>query len=171
MNFLSSMAAEHTPHGVVVQHHLVEYFTKPVWCNRQMGTDQELVTRRRQLLKQEIDKTSQADVARRAGKPDRQIGDMAEGRKSFGDSVAREIGPLLRPDLPRDWLIFADEYLIGNGSVSPFELRAMSRREERIQSVVKLIRSMNESGIGTIEAIARFEAERNPLVNQFASSQ
>lgn len=136
-----------------------------------MGIDEELVARRRRLLKQEIDKTSQADVARRAGKPDRQIGDMAEGRKSFGDSVAREIGPLLRPDLPRDWLIFADEYLIDIGRVSPFELRAMSKREERIQSVVKLIRSMNDSGIGTIEAIAKLEAERNPLINQVASSQ
>ena len=102
MNCLSSMAAEHTPAGVIVQHHSVEYFAEPVWCNHPMGTDEELVARRRLLLKQEIDKTSQADVARRAGKPDRQIGDMAEGRKSFG--VSR---PHLRTQPPMRRFFFA----------------------------------------------------------------
>ena len=29
MNCLSSMAAEHTPAGVIVQHHSVEYFAEP----------------------------------------------------------------------------------------------------------------------------------------------
>ena len=120
MNCFSSIPAKYTPHGVFVQHHSVGYFDSSIWCNKKMGIEEELVTRRRRLLKQEINKTSQADVARRANKPDRQIGDMAEGRKSFGDSVAREIGPLIRPDLPRDWLIFADEHLFENGSVTEF---------------------------------------------------
>lgn len=171
MNSLRSMDGENTPPGVILQHRLVEYLDTSVWCNCQMEPDEQLVSRRRRLLKQEIDKTSQADVARRAGKPDRQIGDMAEGRKAFGDSVSREIGPKIRPDLPRDWLIFADEYLLDSGNVTPFEMRAMSKREGRIQSVVKMIRAMNESGIGTVEAIARLEVERNPLINQVKSSQ
>ena len=29
MNCLSSMSAEHTPAGVIVQHHSVEYFAEP----------------------------------------------------------------------------------------------------------------------------------------------
>lgn len=171
MNSLRSIVDKNTPHGVFMQHRAVEYLDVPAWCNRAMEPDEKLVARRRQLLKQEIAKSSQADVARRAGKPDRQIGDMAEGRKAFGDSVAREIGPKLRPDLPRDWLIFADEFLIDTGNVTAFEMRARSKREDRIQSVVKMIRSMNDSGIGTVEAVARMEVERNPLINQLASSQ
>jgi len=40
----------------------------------------------------------------------RQINDMASGRKSFGDKVAREIGPLIRADLPDDWLLTPTGY-------------------------------------------------------------
>jgi len=49
-------------------------------------------------------------VAKKAGKPDRQINDMAAGRKPFGDRISKQIGPLIRPDLPRDWLIYPEDW-------------------------------------------------------------
>ncbi|MDR1708596.1 MAG: helix-turn-helix domain-containing protein [Candidatus Accumulibacter sp.] len=70
--------------------------------------NQDIAQRRRELLKAEISKQGLSVVARRANKPDRQINDMAAGRKSFGAEIAAEIGEMIRPDLPRDWLIFAD---------------------------------------------------------------
>lgn len=67
--------------------------------------DETIKTLRQALLRAEIKRYGLHAVAKRANKPDRQINDMAAGRKSFGDKVAREIGPLIRPDLPVDWLL------------------------------------------------------------------
>lgn len=63
---------------------------------------------RAKLLADEISRQGLANVARKAGKPDRQILDMAAGRKSFGDRIAREIGEKIRPDLDRSWLIYPE---------------------------------------------------------------
>lgn len=60
---------------------------------------------RRKLLDLEVKSRGLAVTARATGKPDRQIKDMIAGRKSFGDKIAREIGPLLRKDLSADWLV------------------------------------------------------------------
>lgn len=68
-NSFSVMVDEYTPSGVFTQHHTVDYFSNPVWCNEQMKPDVDLVRRRRALLKQEIDKKSLSDVSRLAGKP------------------------------------------------------------------------------------------------------
>lgn len=67
--------------------------------------DTEMVAARRKLLALEVESKGLANVSRMAKKPDRQISDMVTGRKAFGDRVAREIGPLIRPDLPKDWLL------------------------------------------------------------------
>lgn len=154
-----------------MQHHPVDYFNTTEGCNDEMDSEEQLITRRRKLLHQEILRSSQADVAKRAGKPDRQIADMVNGRKSFGDSVAREIGPKIRPDLHRDWLIFADEELIEEQHVSSLDRRIASRREALIQDIVKLLRATNEEGLGTVYAVSKLEAERHPLINQLSSCQ
>jgi len=159
MNCLSSMPAEITPPGVILQHHSVEYFAEPVWCNREMDPDEELVSRRRKLLKQEIARSSQADVARRAGKPDRQIGDMAEGRKAFGDSVAREIGPRLRPDLPRDWLIFADDSI------------NVEKREGDQEAPYPIFSIDEVTTEGLIDALAKRLTKKTPSVMEYAISK
>lgn len=67
--------------------------------------ENDIKSLRRQLLKTEIEEQGLAVVAKKAGKPDRQINDMAAGRKTFGDKIARAIGPLIRPDLAPDWLL------------------------------------------------------------------
>lgn len=69
--------------------------------------DKPHVAARRAILAIEIEANGLANVARKAGKPDRQINDMAAGRKAFGDRIARDIEPLLRADLPAGWLVFA----------------------------------------------------------------
>lgn len=71
---------------------------------------------RRALLKAEIKRIGLTAVAELANKPPRQINDMAAGRKTFGDSIAKEIGPKIRPDLPIGWLVYPDEYGSTDGS-------------------------------------------------------
>lgn len=69
-----------------------------------------VVVGRRALLSREIESQGLSVVAKKAGKPDRQINDMAAGRKPFGDRISKQIGPLIRPDLPRDWLIYPEDW-------------------------------------------------------------
>ena len=59
---------------------------------------------RRQNLALLVEQEGLANVARRAGKPDRQINDMLAGRKSFGEKVARDIEARLAPEHPAGWL-------------------------------------------------------------------
>lgn len=66
--------------------------------------DTPLVSMRRRLLKQEVDAHGNAEIARAAGKPDRQINDLIHGRASFGDRIARQLEKI-RPDLPAGWLL------------------------------------------------------------------
>ena len=73
-------------------------------------TEKELADERRRLLTLEIAEQGLSSIAVRLKKPSSQILDMATGRKSFGDGAARIMGPIIRPDLPRDWLIFADSH-------------------------------------------------------------
>lgn len=73
-------------------------------------TEKELADERRRLLNLEIKDQGLSSIAGRLKKPSSQILDMAMGRKSFGDGAARIMGPIIRPDLPRDWLIFADSH-------------------------------------------------------------
>lgn len=68
------------------------------------------ITARRTLLRQEVQAHGQAEVSRRAQKPDRQIGDLIAGRVSFGDRIAKDIEQI-RPDLPQGWLVFAEKTL------------------------------------------------------------
>lgn len=64
-----------------------------------------LTNTRRELLAKEVGERGLSVIAKLVGKPDSQIKDMIAGRKSFGDKVAREIGPIIRPDLRPDWLL------------------------------------------------------------------
>lgn len=171
-NSFSFMREKYTPSGVSMQHRSVEYFPYPVWCNETMKPEADLVERRRALLKQEINKKSLADVSRLAGKPDRQINDMVEGRKAFGDGVAREIGQKIRPDLPRDWLIFADnEWFDAADNIACFEKIGMSQREAKINGILRLLRSTSIDGIEQVEVQAEFAATKYPLNKQTRSFQ
>lgn len=69
--------------------------------------DDKITKARRALLRAEIKRLGLSTIAKMAGKPDRQINDMTK-KKSFGDKIAREIGPLIRPDLAPDWLLSPD---------------------------------------------------------------
>lgn len=51
-----------------------------------------------------VERDGLASVAKRVGKPDRQINDMLAGRKSFGEKVARDIEKKYAPDLSPGWL-------------------------------------------------------------------
>lgn len=59
---------------------------------------------RRANLRFLIERDGLSSVARRAGKPDRQLNDMVAGRKSFGEKVARDIELSLDPSLKPGWL-------------------------------------------------------------------
>lgn len=70
-------------------------------CNPQMPPLDEI---RRQNLARLVQDSSLTDVAKRAKKPARQIGDMIAGRKSFGEKVARAIERELAPQTTPGWL-------------------------------------------------------------------
>lgn len=63
-----------------------------------------IVRIRRKNLSVLVDAHGLAVVARRAGKPDRQIKDIIAGRKSFGEKIARAIEAAYDPDAPLGWL-------------------------------------------------------------------
>lgn len=88
-------------------------------------TKQETVEARRALLSAEIKSRGLSVVAKAAEKPDRQIKDMAMGRKSFGDGIAKEIGPRIRPDLPKQWLVYP-EIVPGPLPVDPSSLEGVT---------------------------------------------
>lgn len=76
-----------------------------VCCNAQMKNVADIRRANLQLL---VDRDGLASVARRAGKPDRQINDMLAGRKSFGEKVAREIELNIHPAMKPGWLDVAE---------------------------------------------------------------
>lgn len=55
---------------------------------------------RRKILAEIVARDGLSSVAKRVGKPDSQINDMLNGRKSFGEKVARAIEKRYAPDLP-----------------------------------------------------------------------
>lgn len=61
---------------------------------------------RRALLRAAVAASRLTDIAEKCEKPARQIKDMIEGRKAFGDRIARELEPKLRPNAPHGWLLF-----------------------------------------------------------------
>lgn len=69
-------------------------------CNVQM----DIADTRRKNLQRLVQSEGLSVVARKCGKPDRQINDMLAGRKSFGEKVARAIEKKLSPEKPTGWL-------------------------------------------------------------------
>lgn len=65
-------------------------------CNVAMETAEI----RRKILAEIVARDGLSSVAKRVGKPDSQINDMLNGRKSFGEKVARAIEKRYAPDLP-----------------------------------------------------------------------
>ena len=70
-------------------------------CNAAMNDAADI---RRANLRLLVERDGLSSVARRAGKPDRQINDMLAGRKSFGEKVARAIEKSLDPSRAPGWL-------------------------------------------------------------------
>ncbi len=90
----------------------------------------DIAAARRALLQAEVNRQGLANVARAAGKPDRQINDMIAGRKSFGEKVAREIESRLRPDLHAGWLV--SPHLSLSSNTHPSQESAESRLVENV---------------------------------------
>lgn len=59
---------------------------------------------RRENLRRLVERDGLSSIAKRAGKPDRQLNDMIAGRKSFGEKVARAIEAALDPARRAGWL-------------------------------------------------------------------
>lgn len=95
----------------------------------------EITAARRALLKAEIDKQGLSVVAKNANKPASQIKDMVAGRKTFGDRIAIELGPLIRPDMPRDWLVYPEmapnDPYPGNHAVTHLVSKESTRQQEK----------------------------------------
>jgi hypothetical protein len=62
----------------------------------------EIAEIRRKALEAIVERDGLACIARKTGKPDRQINDMLAGRKAFGEKVARQIEAAL--GLQKYWL-------------------------------------------------------------------
>lgn len=143
-----------------------------------------MITQMRQaLLRREIERQGLAHLARLCGKPDRQINDMAAGRKSFGSTIAQEIGPKIRPDLPRDWLVFAelpiDAYenhsdqaeRHAGGSVQPMAVVfERSPRQRLVDKLMALVEQIDDSGLENLIGRAELLAEQQPLIRKNARS-
>lgn len=108
--------------------------------------DSPNVSARRTLLGNEVQKHGQAEIGRRAQKPDRQIGDLIAGRVSFGDRVAKDI-ERIRPDLPQGWLVFAEQTIAAQVSSHSYPTEtaiaeALAARESQLsyqlQEITKL---------------------------------
>lgn len=69
-------------------------------CNAKM----DIADTRRKNLQRLVQSEGLSVVARKCGKPDRQINDMLSGRKSFGEKVARAIEKKYAPEKPAGWL-------------------------------------------------------------------
>ena len=145
--------------------------------------DKKLMTKLRQdLLKREIERQGLANVARLCGKPDRQINDMAAGRKSFGSTIAQEIGPKIRPDLPRDWLVWAelpvDRYVAASDAASGSapDVKALplvaerSHRQRLVDKLMALVEQIDDSGVQNLIGRAELLAEQQPLIRKNARS-
>lgn len=140
-----------------------------------------LAKARADLLKAEISRTGLTTVANKAKKPVRQINDMAAGRKPFGDRISKEIGPLIRPDLPRDWLLFPGEEAEPPAAIQsrepdidPYIAIPMpkTKRELRIEAIHAWLERTDEDGLLILLHEAEKAAGKFPLAKQTrASSQ
>ncbi len=88
-----------------------------------------IVASRRELLDAEVARQGLSIVARLAQKPASQIKDMIAGRKTFGDSIAIEIGPRIRPDLPKEWLVYPPAHSEANTAI-PLATQAMPEAKD-----------------------------------------
>ena len=140
-----------------------------------------LTAMRRELLRREIERQGLAHLARLCGKPDRQINDMAAGRKSFGSTIAQEIGPKIRPDLPRDWLVFAEipidayEHSVCNAAgyvaenVQPLTISAAkSPRQRLVDRLMSLVDLIDDGGLENLIGRAELLAEQQPMLRKNA---
>lgn len=125
-------------------------------------TKKDLLEARRRLLDAEIKRIGLTELARRAKKPVRQISDMAAGRKTFGDGVAIEIGPKIRPDLPREWLVYCDAdagciedeilhvsepKITSSPTRAPIEANFLGRRARKVNEVLEVLGNISDDGL------------------------
>jgi len=146
-------------------------------------TKQEIVEARRALLSAEISKRGLSVVAKAANKPDSQILDMATGRKAFGDGIAKEIGPKIRPELPREWLIYPEtidaDYPTSSDSQPQRQTameniselsRAPSLRELRINELKTISEQIDDEGLSELIGMAKLICKQRPLTTKQTQS-
>lgn len=145
----------------------------------------EITEARQHLLSLEIARVGLTPLAGIAGKPARQIKDMATGRKSFGDGVAKEIGPKIRPDLPKEWLVYPLEHLdctegdfrkvedpalAAEKPANLFLIEQPSPRDRRIQEIRDVLARTDETGLAVILHEAKKIADQYPIAAQETGS-
>ena len=139
----------------------------------------QLAKLRADLLANEISKQGLSTIARLAKKPPSQIADMAKGRKTFGDPVSKEIGPLIRPDLPRDWLVFPEPLselihplTLNEPPAAPYILDTTkkSKRTTRTESINALLDKTDEEGLAVMLHEAEKVAAQYPRAKQTPAS-
>jgi hypothetical protein len=135
----------------------------------------ELAAARAALLKTQIELLGLTEVARRANKPVRQINDMAAGRKSFGHAISMEIGPLIRPDLGSDWLLYpagrdsaATEFVASEPPTQTYVQLPVAKgpRELRIDEIIKLLHTTDMDGLAVVLYETSKIAAQYPLVRK-----
>lgn len=141
----------------------------------------QLALLRAELLQTEITAQGLSVIAKLTGKPPSQIADMAKGRKSFGDPISKEIGPKIRPDLPRDWLVFPEQLAdteqplsVNEPPAAPYKLDTSkkSKRTTRIEAITALLEITDEEGLAVMLHEARKISAQYPITKQTpASSQ
>ena len=104
--------------------------------------DTPLVAKRRSLLRAEVEAHGNAEIARAAGKPERQISDLVNGRASFGESIARQL-EALRPDLPAGWLVMGTHQTAPHLVGSPVDAEYVAAAQAEFISR-KALKSANE---------------------------
>jgi len=130
---------------------------------------------RRKNLAALVDKYTLAGVSRKFKKPDRQLGDMIAGRKSFGEKVAMEMEKNYAPDYPQGWLsseitIDPDDPEYKSPSTISNSNNIEPNKDTRLAFAERLIEICTEKGLkahGRQAALARLLKVTQPAVKKW----
>ena len=126
-------------------------------CN----SDMDIQDTRRSKLQAMVDAEGLSVVAKKFKKPDRQIKDMLERRKSFGEKVARQMELNYDPTMPAGWLDKKDAIKSDDDLLSILGLSRESLDLGQIERIRSFVKSSKEHQVEAILKIKVLEIEKS----------
>lgn len=116
---------------------------------------------RRSNLQAMVDAEGLSVVAKKFKKPDRQIKDMLERRKSFGEKVARQMESNYDPTIPAGWLDKQDVTKSDDDLLSILGLSRESLDLSQIERIRSFVKSSKEHQAEALLQIKVMEIEKS----------